>query len=81
MAMPSNLWIRGFWERINEEIWKQNKTKVGIAERCGFERKTLNGDCNMSLPNLARLCKDLNVSADYLLFGKSMNRLEELDRM
>lgn len=44
MVMPSNLWIRGFGERINEEIWKQNKTKVGIAERCGFERKTLNGD-------------------------------------
>lgn len=35
----------------------------------------------MSLPNLAKLCKALNVSADYLLFGKSMNRLEELDRM
>ncbi len=70
MAMPSHLWINGLWERINDEIWKQNKTKTGIADRCGFERKTLNGDCNISLPNLAKLCKELNVSADYLLFGK-----------
>ncbi len=70
MAMPSHLWIGGLWERINDEIWKQNKTKKGIAERCGFERKLLNGYYNISLPNLARLCKELNVSADYLLFGK-----------
>lgn len=70
MAMPSHLWINGLWERINDEIWKQNKTKTGIAKRCGFERKVLNGDSNISLPNLAKLCEELNVSADYLLFGR-----------
>lgn len=79
MAMPSHLWVNGLWERINDEIQKQNKTKTGIAEKCGVERKILNGDFNISLPNLAKLCKELNVSADYLLFGKSMNRLEELE--
>lgn len=70
MAMPSHLWVNGLWERINDEIWKQNKTKTRIAERCGFERKVLNGDSNISLPNLAKLCEELNVSADYLLFGR-----------
>ena len=70
MAMPSHLWINGLWERINDEIWKQNKTKTGIAKRCGFERKVLNGDSNISLPNLAKLCDELNVSADYLLFDR-----------
>ena len=70
MAMPSHLWINGLWERINDEIWKQNKTKTGIAKRCGFERKVLNGDSNISLPNLAKLCEELNVSADYLLFDR-----------
>ena len=60
----------GFWDRIDDEIWKQNKPKSGIAKRCGFKRSTLNGDYNISLPNLAKLCKELDVSADYLLFGK-----------
>ena len=70
MAIPSHLRINGLWERINDEIWKQNRRKTEIAEKCGFERKVLNGDCNISLPNLAKLCKELTVSADYLLFGK-----------
>lgn len=69
-GMPEHLRINRLWDRINDEIWKQNKTKKGIADRCGFERKTLNGDYNISLPNLVKLCKELNVSADYLLFGK-----------
>lgn len=70
MSMPSHLWINGMWERIDSEICKQNKSKSGIAKRCGFKRSTLNGDYNISLPNLAKLCKELDVSADYLLFGK-----------
>lgn len=71
MAMPSHLWVNGLWERINDEIRKQNRTKKEVAENCGFRRETLiTEDCNLSLPNLAKLCKELNVSADYLLFGK-----------
>lgn len=70
MSMPSYLWINGLWERINDEILKQHKTKIGIAQRCGFNKKTLFGYCNISLPNLAKLCKEMNVSADYLLFGE-----------
>lgn len=68
--MPSHLWINGLWERINDEIYRQNKTKKDVAERCGFERRALCGYNNLSLPILAKLCKELGVSADYLLFGK-----------
>ena len=74
MAKPSNLFVSGLWERINQEIYDQNKTKKDIAARCGFERRVLNGyddkTVNLSLPYLMLLCKELNVSADYLLFGK-----------
>lgn len=69
-GMPEHLWVNGLWDRINDEIYRQEKTKKDIAERCGFERKSLNGYNNPSLPIFALLCKELNVSADYLLFGK-----------
>ena len=65
-----HLWINGLWERINDEIYIQGKTKKDIAERCGFERRVLNGYNNPSIPIFTSLCKELNVSADYLLFGK-----------
>lgn len=70
MAMPSHLWVNGLWERINDEISNQHRKKYELAEQCGFDRKVLLGYNNISLPNLAKLCKELNVSADYLLFGK-----------
>lgn len=70
MAMPSYLWINGLWERINDEIYRQNRTKKDIAERCGFGRRVMCGYYNLTLPNFALLCKELNVSADYLLFDK-----------
>lgn len=70
MAMPSHLWVRGFWERLNDEIYYQQRKKYELAEQCGFDKRVLYGNCNISLPNLAKLCKELDVSADYLLFGK-----------
>ena len=70
MAMPSNLWIKGLWDRINDEIYRQNKIKKDIAEKCGFNRQDMFGYCNLTLPHFALLCKELNVSADYLLFDK-----------
>ncbi len=69
MAKP-NFVVFGFWDRLNDEICKQNRTKKDIAEQCGFDRKNLNGYSNLSLPYFARLCSALHVSADYLLFGK-----------
>ena len=74
MARPEHLFISGLWERINQTIYDQNREKKEIAVQCGFERKILNGyddkTVNISLPYLMRLCKELNVSADYLLFGR-----------
>lgn len=74
MAKPSNLFVSGLWERINQEIYDQNKTKKDIAAHCGFHRNLLNGYddkvVNLSLSYFMLLCKELNVSADYLLFGK-----------
>ena len=74
MAKPSNLFVSGLWERINQEIYDQNRTKKDIATSCGFDRKILIGyddkTVNISLPYFRLLCKELNVSADYLLFGK-----------
>lgn len=70
MAQQSFLWINGLWERIDEEIYKQNRSKSEVAKKCRFDRKTLCGHKNISLPYFARLCSELHVSADYLLFGK-----------
>lgn len=70
MARQDFLWIDGLWDRIDEEIYKQNKSKSQVAKNCKFDRKTLYGYSNLSLPYFARLCTELNVSADYLLFGK-----------
>ena len=70
MAQQSFLLIDGLWERIEEEIHAQNKNKAQVAKNCRFDRKTLYGHTNLSLPYFARLCAELNVSADYLLFGR-----------
>ena len=70
MAKPLTT-VFGFWERINDEIYRQNRTKLEIAKQCGFDRKILSSYSNLSIVNLARLCSALNVSADYLLFGKT----------
>ncbi|RKJ62081.1 helix-turn-helix domain-containing protein [Roseburia sp. 1XD42-69] len=70
MAKPEHLWINGLWDRIYDEIYRQGKTKKDIAERCGFGRKNLLGYNTPSIPVFALLCNELNVSADYLLFGK-----------
>ncbi len=69
MSRPSNM-IYGFWDRLEEELYKQNKTKKEIASNCGFNRRVLDGDTNLSLPYVALICKELNISVDYLLFGK-----------
>lgn len=74
MARPSYIFVEGFWERLDDEIYKQNRTKVDLAKQCGFDRKILirnSGHDNICLPYFARICSALNVSADYLLFGKN----------
>lgn len=65
--------LDGFWDRLDEEIQKQNINKMQLAERCGFERKILynpkRSNRYIRLVYFARICSALGVSADYLLFG------------
>lgn len=78
MARPEHLFVSGLWERINQVIYNQNREKKEIAAHCGFRRGILNGyddkDVNISLLYFMLLCNELNVSADYLLFGKKKER-------
>lgn len=57
------------WERINDVLSEQMTNKTAIAEKCGFDRKSLYSYGNLTLTYFARLCEELNVSADYFLFG------------
>ena len=74
MGRPEHLFVSSLWERINQVIYDQKREKKEIAACCGFHRHILEGyddkTVNLSLPYLMLLCKELNVSADYLLFGK-----------
>lgn len=73
MSYLNELEIDDLQGRIANEIYKQNKSKAEVAEACGFSKKRLYGQNKISLVYFARLCVALNVSADYLLFGKTKN--------
>ena len=70
MSKPEHIYIRGFWDRVDEEMERQSISKAELARRCRFGRKVLIEKSNMYLPYFARICAELHVSADYLLFGK-----------
>ena len=68
---------------MDEEIHKQNRSKLQVAKRCRFDRKTLYRPKNnryMCVVYFARLCTELNVSADYLLFGDFDLRIDNTMR-
>lgn len=73
MKTQNTVLLDGFWDRLDEEIQKQNINKMQLAERCGFGRKILYNPKRNSryirLVYFARICSALRVSADYLLFG------------
>ena len=72
MVKPNFSVMDDVWDRIDEEIHRQNRTKLSVAEQCGFNRRILQQKGkhrSIHLPYFARLCAVLNVSADYLLFG------------
>ena len=73
MTIDSSVLMKDVWDRIEEEIYRQNRTKLSVAEQCGFNRQVLfknqHKHKSIHLPYFARLCAVLNVSADYLLFG------------
>lgn len=65
--------LEGFSERLRAAIKENEMYYVNVARK--INKKTLasylNGDTCPNAVNLARLCRVLNVSADYLLFGKN----------
>lgn len=64
--------VYGFGDRLKGAIKKKNINYVQLSKRTGIDRKTIMNYCNnQSSPTgcayLMRLCRELNVSADYLL--------------
>ena len=57
------------WGRINSVIAEQGTNKKAVAKKCGFDRKSLYSYRNLTLTYFARLCEELNISADFFLFG------------
>lgn len=64
------------WTRINSVFSEKKVEKRKVAEKCGFDRKILSGYTNISLTYFARLCEELNVSADFFLFGLEREKRE-----
>lgn len=62
-------YLSDVWTRINSVLSEQKVAKNEIAKKCGFERKILSMYTNISITYFARLCEELNVSADFFLFG------------
>lgn len=67
-------YLSDVWTRINGVFSEQKVSKKGIAKKCGFERKILSANTNISITYFARLCEELNVSADFFLFGLEKNK-------
>lgn len=60
--------IYGFWERIEQVIAADGRTKEQLAELMGCERKVLyNRGGAMHATYIARFCAVTGASADYLL--------------
>lgn len=71
MARPTadTEYLSDVWTRINSVFSEQKVAKYKVAKKCGFDRKTLIARRNISITYFARLCEELNVSADFFLFG------------
>ena len=62
-------YLSDVWMRINSVINEQKMNKREIAKKCGFDRKILSTYTNINITYFARICEELNVSADFFLFG------------
>ena len=75
--------MHGAAERLNDAWLKDGRAKYLLAQRIGVDRKTLygilNGDLGGSVTVFARLCAELHVSTDYILYGKEQ-RYEGKDK-
>lgn len=63
--------------RIADERHRQGMTQSELAVACGLTLKTIsmleNGQRELKVDSLMRLCECLQVSADYLLFGITLD--------
>ncbi len=63
-----------FVDRLTKELKKKKITQTSLATKIGVERKTVCGWCNgFSSPDIIKfgeICKILNVSSDYMLYGQ-----------
>lgn len=67
--------IFGFWDRVEEALNDKGMSKCELARRIGYDRRTLYR--HEWVPNslvIARICVQLNVSADWLLGLTSIKR-------
>ena len=73
-------YLSDVWTRINSVFAEQKVAKCKVAKKCGFDRKTLIAQRNISITYFARLCEELNVSADFfcLAWRKIKRRLMRL---
>ena len=66
--------LEGFSERLNETILKSGISMRDLAERLGTDHSTVRSWMVMraqpNIRSLAKLCLILDVSADYLIYGK-----------
>lgn len=66
----------GFGERLREAIYKSGYNTSQLEQLCNVNHTSISRymteDMAPSAWTLASLCKVLNVSADYLLFGKEV---------
>jgi transcriptional regulator with XRE-family HTH domain len=66
--------LEGFSERLNETILKSGISMRDLAKRLGTDHSTVRSWMVMraqpNIRSLAKLCLILDVSADYLIYGK-----------
>ncbi len=75
MARARRKKLEVFSERLAQAVFDSGLSNTEISRRIGRERKSIygymRGDVQPDAYVLAKLCVILNVSADYLLFGKA----------
>lgn len=69
-------YLSDVWTRIDSVFSERKIARYKIAKKCGFDRKILFGRSNITLTYFARLCEELNVSADFFLFGLEKEKEE-----
>lgn len=70
----------GFTDRLKDSLLKTGLTPYDIEKKYGIGHRTiyayLNEEASPTVPSLYTLCEALNVSADWLLFGKKRSDTE-----